>query len=265
MQRFIEGVRNFELKRNLALMYAPEQYVEAPPTVEALRFTVQQYLRMRGSSRPENYQMAPQQPQPNQQPKMPLAVPPPVQPAQPPVQQATPYRQQPQRACFNCGDPSHFVIDCPLRDRARKPVQQRVNSCHTNPSGGWTCPSQPHGINNEIYPASIPIQGTMAFCVPCGSTEHSVSECMIQENPRQEEQVRSAWFALQFNQFDNTSQDDQVRVISVAEAGGPSRPIVITCGEKQTGADHTGGARPRLHRNPHFDSFALLGRTKITL
>ena len=25
MQRFIEGVRNFELKRNLALMYAPEQ------------------------------------------------------------------------------------------------------------------------------------------------------------------------------------------------------------------------------------------------
>ena len=57
MQRFIEGVRNFELKRNLALMYAPEQYVEAPPTVEALRFTVQQYLRMRGSSRSDNYPM----------------------------------------------------------------------------------------------------------------------------------------------------------------------------------------------------------------
>ena len=51
MQKFIEGVRNFELKRNLALMYAQEQYVEAPPTVEALRFTVQQYLRMRGSNR----------------------------------------------------------------------------------------------------------------------------------------------------------------------------------------------------------------------
>ena len=118
MQRFIEGVRNFELKGNLALMYAPEQYVEAPPTVEALRFTVQQYLRMRGSSRPENYQMAPQQPQqlpqPNLQPKLPPAVPPPVQPAQqpvqqPPQQQPAPYRQQPQRACFNCGDPTHFV------------------------------------------------------------------------------------------------------------------------------------------------------------
>ena len=112
-------------------MYAPEQYVEALPIVEALRFTVQQYLRMRGSSRPEIYQMTPQQPQPNQQPKLLLAVPLPVQPAQPPVQQpplqqAAPYRQQPERACFNCGDPSHFVIDCPLRDRTKKSVQQQV-------------------------------------------------------------------------------------------------------------------------------------------
>ena len=78
MQRFIEGVRNFELKRNLALMYAPEQYVEAPPTVEALRFTVQQNLRMRGSARSDNYPMVPppqQQanlPQPNQSPAAPL-------------------------------------------------------------------------------------------------------------------------------------------------------------------------------------------------
>ena len=105
MQRFIEGVRNFELKRNLALMYAPEQYVEAPPTVEALRFTVQQNLRMRGSSRRENYQMAPQQPQqppqPNIQLKLPLTVPTPAQLAQqpvqqPPHQQLAPYMQQPQ-------------------------------------------------------------------------------------------------------------------------------------------------------------------------
>ena len=54
MQKFIEGVRNFELKRNLALLYAQEQYVEAPPTAKALQFTVQQYLRMRGATRSEN-------------------------------------------------------------------------------------------------------------------------------------------------------------------------------------------------------------------
>ena len=79
MQRFIEGVRNFELKRNLALMYAPEQYVEVPPTVDALRFTVQHYLRMRGSSRSDNYPMVPpqqQQPQhPNRQPNKSPAAP----------------------------------------------------------------------------------------------------------------------------------------------------------------------------------------------
>ena len=60
MQRFIEGVCSFELKRNLALMYAQEQYVDTPLTVEALRFTVQQYLHMRGPIRSENYP-APQQ------------------------------------------------------------------------------------------------------------------------------------------------------------------------------------------------------------
>ena len=80
MQWFIEGVRKFELKRYFKLMYAPEQYVEAPPMVEALRITAQQYLLMRGSSRSDNYQMAhlqQHQPrQPNQQPNLPSAVPP---------------------------------------------------------------------------------------------------------------------------------------------------------------------------------------------
>ena len=41
-------------------MYAQEQHVDAPRTVEALRFTVQQYLRMRGPARTEN-NLAPQQ------------------------------------------------------------------------------------------------------------------------------------------------------------------------------------------------------------
>ena len=67
MQRFIEGVRSFELKRNLALMYAQEQYVDTPPTVEALRFTVQQYLHMRGPTRAENYPAPQQQPLPASQ------------------------------------------------------------------------------------------------------------------------------------------------------------------------------------------------------
>ena len=41
MQKFVEGVRNNELKRTLAPMFAQEKYVEAPPAAEALRFRVQ--------------------------------------------------------------------------------------------------------------------------------------------------------------------------------------------------------------------------------
>ena len=100
IQRFIEGVRNFELKRNLALKYAPEQFVEAPPTVEALRFTVQQYLRMRGSSRSDIYPKVPTPPpqQPNQVLNQSPAAPPPAQNLQQaPPQQPAAYRQQPLR------------------------------------------------------------------------------------------------------------------------------------------------------------------------
>ena len=105
MQRFIEGVRSFELKRNLALLYAQEQYVDTPPTVEALRFTVQQYLCMRGSARLENYPAPQQQQQPpvaaNQQNQM--QAPAPQAPAAQHVpQQPAAFRQQPQRTCFNC-------------------------------------------------------------------------------------------------------------------------------------------------------------------
>ena len=63
-QKFNEGVRNNELKRHLALMYAQEQNAEAQPTVEALCFMVQQYLRICGSSLSKDYPTPLQQPQP---------------------------------------------------------------------------------------------------------------------------------------------------------------------------------------------------------
>ena len=42
-------------------MFAQEQYVEEPPTVDARGYTVQHYLRMRGSARTEHYPAATQQ------------------------------------------------------------------------------------------------------------------------------------------------------------------------------------------------------------
>ena len=48
------------------------------------------------------------------------------------------------------------MIDCPLKNRARKPVQQAVNSCRMNTAGEWICPSNPQGMNNDVVPAALP-------------------------------------------------------------------------------------------------------------
>ena len=56
---------------------------------------------------------------------------------------------------------------------------------------------------------------------------------MAPEHMSHEEQIRAAWYAPSPSQFDGLGQDDQVRVISIADDGGPSRPVVVTCGEKQ--------------------------------
>ena len=45
LQRFIEGVRNPILRRELSIIYASETTVTEPPTVESLRFTTRQLQR----------------------------------------------------------------------------------------------------------------------------------------------------------------------------------------------------------------------------
>ena len=90
---------------------------------------VPQYLRMCSSARTDHYQASrqeqgPSQNQPTlaQQPSALLLVP---NAQQIPLQPMA-HRQQLPGACFNCGEPSHFLADCPLKDRGRKPVQQQV-------------------------------------------------------------------------------------------------------------------------------------------
>ena len=46
-----------------------------------------------------------------------------TQPQAPTMQQQPVAFRKHQGACFNCGDPSHFVTESPLKDRARKPLQ----------------------------------------------------------------------------------------------------------------------------------------------
>ena len=237
MQRFIEGVRSFELKRNLALMYAQEQYVDTPPTVEALRFTVQQYLHMRGPIRSENYPAPQQHQEPllaSHQNPIPAAAPQAPNGQLPP--QPVAVRQQPpkpSRACVNCGDPSHFVADYTMKDRAHKPVPQLVTSCRTNPAGDWFCPSNSQGMNNDVVPTALPAQAPPTLRVTFDCTGNTASECMVPGNAATEEQVKAAWYAPFANSAHIIDTDDQIRVISISEEGGPSRPVVVTCGEKQ--------------------------------
>ena len=47
LQRFMEGVRDSALRRELAIVYASEVFLTEPPTVESLRFTTRQLQRNR--------------------------------------------------------------------------------------------------------------------------------------------------------------------------------------------------------------------------
>ena len=120
-----------------------------------------------------------------------------------------------------------------MKDRARKPVQQVVNSCRTNMTGEWVCPSNPRGMNDNMTPAALPEHGTTPFCINCGRAGHVASDCMVSENAVTEEQVQAAWYAPVTSSADFANTEDQIRVISTSEEGGPSRSVVVTCGEKQ--------------------------------
>ena len=102
------------------------------------------------------------------------------------LQQLMTYRQQPLRACFEYGDPSHSVSGsvsgCPLKKQSRNPVQQQVNSSHTDLSGKWTCPSNPQGMDTDDFTATLSVQGSVAMFIKFGHTSHSVSECTVSES-----------------------------------------------------------------------------------
>ena len=247
-------------------MYAQEQYVDTPPTVEALRFTVQQYLRMRGSTCPETFPVSPQQqlqqPAPaNQQNQLPAPTAQAPPNAQQIPQQPAAFRQQPQRTCFNCGDPSHFVADCPVKDRARKPIQQVVNSCRTNMTGEWVCPSNPRGMNDNITPAALPEQGIILYQLrPRGSCDlwlHDARKCSHRR-------TNTGGVVRPYHEFTRPCRHwgPNTGTINIRRR----RPLTSGSSDlwRKTNSHHAGTPSTQLHRNAYIHPLAIIRRAKGT-
>ena len=77
------------------------------------------------------------------------------------------------------------------------------------------------------------MQGTVTLRINCSRTGHAASECMATESVKTEDQVRAACYAPKTIAAELIDSDDQIRLISIAEAEGPSRPVVVTCNEKE--------------------------------
>ena len=182
LQRFTDSVLDPILRQEMAVVYAAENFLTDPPTVESLRFTTRQLQRHRSlSAKPYDPRNAMRsRPHPfmpgklvNPPPGLPQKVLPPpqiqknIQPAIP--QPNTPSMKQiplppmriPQGICFHCGLPGHFARQCPTKDQARKPQifaapDNQVNYCEEMLASDCT---------GQI------------FCVNCGMTEYSASQC----------------------------------------------------------------------------------------